>query len=174
MTETRYFATYSRAMPEDYHDGKWVPVSRANHQKWVTVPWDRTEHAANDPVSQPRPTPDKPIRTFLFGPASFVTVTAQLRITNAQPYCSTHIRLYKVDADENRLSLDTGAYEWGILKYETTASTAHLCGSWQIGAIAEGERLRVEVDYWNATDRAKLGYYILGGYVQVQYTRDTP
>jgi hypothetical protein len=28
------------------------------------------------------------------------------------------------------------------------------------------------VDYWNATDPDKLGYYILGGYVQVQYTRD--
>lgn len=169
---TDYFATYSRAHPADYHDGKWVPVSRADNSIWVTVPWDKTEYSPDDPVSQPRPTPAKPAWTFLSGPARFITVTTQLRITNAQPFCSTHVRLYKVDGAENRLSLDTGAFEWGILKYETTASTAHLCGVWQIGAIAAGERLRVEVDYWNATDPGKLGYYILGGYVQVQYTRD--
>jgi hypothetical protein len=172
VTEQRFFATYSRATPADYHDGRWVPVSRAATPKWTTVTWDKTEYSPGDPVSQPQPTPTKPAWTFLFGPARFITVTVQLRITNAQPFCSTHVRLFKVDAGENRLSLDTGAFEWGILKYETTASTAHINGAWQIGEIGAGERLRAEVDYWNATDPDKLGYYILGGYVQVQYTRD--
>lgn len=172
MTDARYFATYSRPMPADYHDGLRVPVSRATSSQWITVPWTTTEYAANDPVSQPKPTADKPIWTFLFGPAKFITVTVQLRITNAQPFCSTHVRLWKCDASEKRLSLDTGAFEWGVLRDETTASTAHINGAWQIGEIAAGERLRVEVDYWNAKDPDKLAYYVLGGYVQVQYTRE--
>lgn len=125
-----------------------------------TIAWD-TEYS--DPENQ------HGSWTILTGPA-YYNVTAYARLMQMETDCSVHIFAYhataptagQVDGVDNVTSRREFA-EWGVLPNEThvapdgtvTYSNTHVFGSW-LGFLPDGEKLRIALDYWNASATGKL------------------
>lgn len=172
MPEKRFYAQYKLKDVTDPTLGKKVPVSYAPvhgplHQ-YITVPWNIE---AVDPSDPKNPVSLNNGWTFLYGPTlPGAIVTAHLRIWNAEPECSLHLCLYKVrDGSEDHIWASE-APEHEVLAKET--SNTHLDASWQIPSVASGEKLRLQVDYWNARNPDQLTCYMVGATIEMNYWRE--
>lgn len=126
---------------------------------YVTVPWNAVSDDPGDPVNAVSLANGW---TFLYGPTTEAVVTAHVRLQVMQEGASTHLRLYKVavvDGIETRLwgsesperfigSGETHTAQDGTVTY----SSSHLDATWRVSGLADGERLRLEVDSWMAVD----------------------
>lgn len=135
--------------------GKYLPVSTTSNWQWITVPWDvdyadpEDQHVLNGGW------------TFLYGPCDFVA-TGGVRLLLQQDDASVHVRLWVaeiIDGVDTRVGSPGESYEWFVGPGET--GNSHINGTW-IGRLTEGQRLRMEVDYWHAAHGAR----IIGGSVK--------
>lgn len=135
---------------------KWrrLDVSHADGPiKWLTIPWD-VDYADPDSMHF-----DAGGWTVLHGPCDF-ELWGYARLKQGQPGCSTHIQLYTVDAAEQVLH----RYEaWETFVGPKESSHTHVNGSWP-GRLDDGVRLRVNVDYWNASTYCYLVGATLSGF----------
>jgi hypothetical protein len=169
--EQRFQFRYCLTTVEDPLTGKAVPVSHGspnNDQNyWITVPWNKTDIDPLDPLQ-----PAIPVWTFLNGPCDW-DVTCHIRMKNVEPGCSVHARLYTVTVASGVETRTWGseAPEKQVLPFENPDSNTHIDFNWK-GHLAVGERLRIEVDYWNATDPALTTGHIVGARIDGIYWRN--
>lgn len=178
--EQRYGFGYRLATVANPFDGKALPVSRGAvsgpTHNYVTIPWNATDDSPDDPFNTVSMNNGW---TFLFGPIREAIVIAHVRLQVLEATCSTHLRLYKVNGAEQRVwgsespehfvgDRETHVAADGTVSYSST----HCHATWRVPAIAEGEKLRLEVDYWNATDPRFLTGRISGARVEGIYWRD--
>lgn len=173
MAEKRFYAQYQLRNVADPTDGKQLPVSYAPvhgpQHYYVTVPWNVQAVGPNDPLNQVSLSNGW---SFLYGPTlPGAIVTAHLRLWNAEPECSNHLCLYKVAAGSEAHVWASESPEHEVLAKET--GNTHLDAAWQVPALATGERLRLQADYWNARDPDKLVCYMVGATVEINYWRET-
>lgn len=149
----------------DVSVGKTLYVSHGaifDRDTWkpLTIPWD-VEYS--DPENQ------HGSWTILNGPAWY-DVTAYARLMQMQEGCSVHLFAYhataattgQIDGIDNVTSYREFT-EWFVGPNEThvaadgtvTYSNTHIFGNWK-GWLSEGEKLRIAMDYWNATGSGKL------------------
>lgn len=183
MTETRYGFQYHLQTVTDPDQGKALPVSHGavngpQHQ-FITVPWDAVEA---DPVDPGNPVSLNRGWTFLYGPSVGASVTAHVRLMKAAAGASTHLRLWKArvnpDGTETRV-WGSESPEFIVSDDETHAATdgttyytsTHLDTTWYVPSLAEGERLRLEVDYWHAGNPDETPARIVGARVEGTYWR---
>jgi hypothetical protein len=166
-------------------DGKSLPVSTGEvggpDHNYVTVPWNYREEDPGDPGN---PVSLSNGWTFLYGPTLAAEVSAFIRLQRVQEGCSTHLRLYVSETvngvDTRVTSLPFESPERFVGPGEThvgpdgtvTYSSTHLDGSWHVPPLRAGQRLRLEVDYWNATEEPYLVGKIVGARVGGTYWRD--
>jgi hypothetical protein len=176
MGEKRYQLGYRFPTVATVPQGKPLPVSHGTPGEagniWVPIPWNAIDLNPQDPA---QPTELKWAWSFLYGPCDF-DVTAHVRVKNAQPECSLHLRLqaYRIDDGVETMVWGSEAPEKQVLPFENPESNTHLDFNWK-GRLAEGERLRVYADYWNATDPGPFATaYIQGARVEAIYWRQLP
>jgi hypothetical protein len=179
MTEQRYGFQYHLTTVSNPDDGKALPVSHGTingpQHLFTTVPWNAVEASPNDPGNNVSLNFGW---TFLYGPVVGAQVTAHVRLQKAQAGASTHLRLWKADAQENRL-WGSESPEFIVSQDETHTdgdgnayyTSTHLDATWYVPVLAAGERLRLEVDYWNATEAQFIPARIVGARVEGTYWR---
>lgn len=181
--EQRFGFGYKMTTLDDINLGKALPVSRglvgsATH-KYITVPVNAIDEDPGDPAN---PVSLANGWTFLTGPTTGADVFAFVRVKRVQAGCSNHLRLYIVDAAGARTPWVCESPERFVGDNEshiepdgsTSYSSTHLDGAWHVPALAAGERLRLEVDYWNATETQYLTGRIVGARITGTYWREVP
>ncbi len=143
----------------------YVSKGQIFQENWKprTIPWD-VEYS--DPENQ------HGSWTILNGPAHY-SITAYARLMQMQEGCSVHIYAYhatdpallaadQVDGVDNVTSYKEFA-EWFVGPKEThfasdgsvTYSNTHIFGTWN-NWLPANEKLRIGLDYWNASGSGKL------------------
>lgn len=149
---------------------------------YVTIPWNDCEEPPGDPLNTVSLNNGW---TFLKGPTAGADVFAHVRIQQSQAGASQHLRLYIVngtnpDGTERRVWSSesperfVGNGETHVANDGTvTYSSTHLDGAWHIAPLADGDKLRLEVDYWTAVDPdpAYEVARIVGGRIMGTYWR---
>lgn len=181
--EQRFGFGYKMTTVTNINDGKALPVSRglvgsATH-RYITVPVNAVDEDPADPGNTVSLANGW---TFLYGPTLGADVFAFVRLKRAQSGCSNHLRLYIVDGTGARTPWVCESPERFVGENEThleadgstSYSSTHLDGAWHVPPLAADERLRLEVDYWNASAEPYLTARIVGARITGTYWRPTP
>lgn len=185
MTQQMFGFGYRLKTVSDVTQGKALPRSHGavggpTHY-YVTVPWNEAEYSPNDPLNGVSVNNGW---TFLYGPTVNAEITAHVRLAVMQEKASVHLRLYKVaviNGVETRLwgsespESFIGEGETHVASDGTvTYSSSHILGHWRVPPLAEGERLRLEVDSWKAVnpDPDYETGRIIGARIEGTYWRD--
>jgi len=116
--------------------------------KWITIPFDvdyedpENQHVVNG-------------WTVLYGPARYLAV-GEVRLLRQQDNASSHIRLWHaqvINGVDTRIAAKGPSWEWFVGPNEH--GNTHVNGVW-MGFLPAGQRLRMEVDYWNASAPARI------------------
>jgi hypothetical protein len=184
MAEQEYGFTYVYPTVE-WQLGKPLPRSHGSiggpEHYYVTIPIKAKEDTDVDPAN---PVSLNSGWSWLYGPTRNGIVTAHARVMHVQQGGSLHLRLYRVlvapDGTETRVwgsespERFVGNGETHGTAPDLTFSSTHLDATWRIRPLAAGERLRLEVDYWTATDPDpyyETGY-IVGARIEGTYRRE--
>jgi len=117
--------------------------------KWITIPFDvdyedpENQHAVNGGW------------TVLYGPARY-EVVGEVRLLRQTVGASCHVRLWHaqvINGVDTRIAAKGPSWEWFVGPGEK--GNTHVNGCWQ-GFLPANQRLRMEVDYWNAPTPARI------------------
>jgi hypothetical protein len=136
------------------------PVGGPLHKR-VTVPWDTD---FSDPENQH----SGGGWTILYGPCHYDLV-AVLRLWYGTPGASGHLGFWHasvIDGVDTRVATQE-VCEWSVDPHET--SNTHVGPMNWKGWLPAGQRLRVELDYWNGPEDVPIR--IIGGQVRGWYGR---
>lgn len=133
-------------------NGVYLAVSTSTgNVQWRTIPWN-INYA--DPETQH--VPELGGLTILTGPASF-DLDAGIRLMVQEVGASCHIRPWVAElvngVDTRAQWVGGESWEWFVGPGET--GNTHVSGHWK-GWVAQGQMLRVEVDYWHASHGARI------------------